>query len=404
MRILHVFDHSLPLQSGYVSRSLGIIRAQRARGWETIHVTTPRYHASAVKYEIIDGFTFYRSPPVNSSMPVLRELLEMNATKRTLSAVLRAEKPDILHAHSPLLSALPALSVARKFGLPVVYEVRGLWEDAGVDLGHMRPGSLKYRASRALDSYAMSRADWVIALCDPLRAELVERGIPNARITVVPNAVDAAFLSSASVCDSSLREELGLGNEPILGFIGSFYSYEGLDLLLEAVPVLSARVPKFTILLVGGGPEEKRLRKIVQDMGIERFVRFVGRVHHEEVSRYYGLIDVLVFPRRKMRLTDLVTPLKPLEAMAHTKPIVASDVGGHRELIRDADTGYLFSAGSASALAACLEAVILNRVSAARIAANGRAFVERQRTWDAVVDRYAGVYEEINAAGKRHPD
>ena len=376
MRILHVFDHSLPLQSGYVSRSLGILRAQRARGWETIHVTTPRHHVSGATSDVIDGFAFHRSPQVKASTPVFREILEMNATKRTLGAVLRAEMPDILHAHSPLLCALPAISVARKFGLPVVYEVRGLWEDAGVDLGHMRAGSLKYRVSRALDTYAMSRADWVIALCDPLRAELVKRGIPNGRITVVPNAVDASFLSSASVCGSSLREQLGIANEPVFGFIGSFYSYEGLDLLLEAVPILRGRVPEFTVLLVGGGPEENRLRKIVQNLAIERFVRFVGRVHHEEVSRYYGVIDVLVFPRRQMRLTDLVTPLKPLEAMAHTKPIVASDVGGHRELIRDADTGYLFPAGSASALAACLEAVILNRTGAARIAANGRKFVE----------------------------
>src|SRR4030095_5523926 len=102
MRILHVFDHSLPLQSGYVSRSLGIIRAQRARGWETIHVTTPRYHSSGVTSETIDGFKYYRSPGVKASMPVLRELLEMNSTKGTLGAVLRAERPDIIHAHSPV--------------------------------------------------------------------------------------------------------------------------------------------------------------------------------------------------------------------------------------------------------------------------------------------------------------
>ena len=116
------------------------------------------------------------------------------------------------------------------------------------------------------------------------------------------------------------------------------------------MPILSRSIPEFTVLLVGGGFEEDRLRTIVRELGIERFIRFAGRVHHEEVARYYGLIDVLVFPRRQMRLTDLVTPLKPVEAMALGKPIVASDVGGHRELIVDADNGYLFPAGDVNAL------------------------------------------------------
>src|SRR6185436_7986352 len=184
----------------------------------------------------------------------------------------------------------------------------------------------------------------VVALCNPLRTEIMARGIAGDRIAVVPNAVDPSFLAPLPKPDSALRERLGIHGQPVLGFIGSFYAYEGLDLLLEAVPYLSKQIADFLILLVGGGPEEARLRAIVERMGIGRFVRFTGRVHHEEVPSYYSLIDVCVFPRRKIRLTDLVTPLKPLEAMACLKPIVASDVGGHRELITDGQTGYLFAA------------------------------------------------------------
>src|SRR5258708_4458923 len=150
MRILHVFDHSLPLQSGYVSRSLGIIRGQRSRGWQTIHLTTPRHYGSTEPCETFDGLTFHRTAGPATSAPILRELLEMRATKRRLEEVVRTERPDLLHAHSPVLNSLPALSVARTFGLPIVYEVRALWEDAAVDLGHTRFGSLKYRASRSV--------------------------------------------------------------------------------------------------------------------------------------------------------------------------------------------------------------------------------------------------------------
>lgn len=395
MRILHVFDHSLPLQSGYVSRSLSIIHGQRSLGWETIHVTTPRHLVSKAKIENFDGLTFHRSPKITATAPLLREVLEMWATRRTLEDIVRSEKPDLLHAHSPVLNTLPALSIGRKFGLPVVYEVRALWEDAAVDLGHTSFQSLRYRASRSLDTFALARADRVIALCQPLRAEIMARGIAGNRISIVPNAVDSSFLTPAAPPDSALLQGLGIAGGPVLGFVGSFYAYEGLDLLLEAVPILSRRIPNFTILLVGGGPEETRLRSMVERAGISRFVRFTGRVHHDEVARYYGIIDICVFPRHQIRLTDLVTPLKPLEAMARVKPIVASDVGGHRELIADSQTGFLFRAGDVNALARLLETVISNPDGAAKIAAQGRKHVETSLNWDVVVRRYSAVYEEM---------
>lgn len=400
MRILHIFDHSLPLQSGYVFRSASIIRGQQARGWETIHLTTPRHPATKDICEMVDGLSFYRTANVNISVPVLRELMEMKATRRRLSEVVRAERPDLLHAHSPVLNAIPVIAVGRKFGLPVVYEVRALWEDAAVDLRRTREGGLRYLASRWLETWAMRRADWVVALCDPLRDEIAARGIARERITVVPNAVDAAFLDSVVAPDPSLRERLGIVGGPVLGFIGSFYSYEGLDLLIEAVPQLLKQMPQLRVLLVGGGPEEGRLRRMVNDAGLDHVVRFAGRVPHEDVARHYALIDIFVFPRRRMRLTELVTPLKPLEAMAQDKPVVASDVGGHRELIRDADTGYLFAADSAAALAERLRAVIENATDRGRVAANGRRFVQQERTWDVVVGRYATIYKRL-LSGRR---
>ncbi len=394
MRILHLFDHSLPLQSGYVSRSLGIIRGQRARGWQTIHVTTPRHYGSTKASETFDGLTFHRTVGSFTSVPVLRELLEMRATKRKLEDVVRSEKPDLLHAHSPVLNSLPALLIARTFGLPIIYEVRALWEDAAVDLGHTRFGSLKYRASRFVDTFTLARVDKVITLCHPLREEIIRRGVPADRIAVVPNAVDSSFLRPAPAPDAALKQSLGIRG-PVFGFIGSFYSYEGLDLLLEAVPALSREIRDFRILLVGGGPEEQRLRSIVEQSGIGHFVKFVGRVHHTDVARYYALTDVCVFPRRKIRLTDLVTPLKPVEAMANIKPIVASDVGGHRELISDNETGFLFPAGNVQALVQLLRNAVFNPAKAAQVAANGRQHVETRLTWDVVTDTYGAIYEEL---------
>src|SRR5579871_2556691 len=168
MRILHVFDHSLPLQSGYVTRSLGIIGGQRSRGWQTVHVTTPRHGATGAASETVDGFKFYRTAGSKVTIPIWREILEMRATARRLTEIVATEKPDLIHAHSPVLNVLPAVFVARKFNIPVVYEVRALWEDAAVDHGTTREGALRYRLSRLIDTWVMRRVDCVIAICEPL--------------------------------------------------------------------------------------------------------------------------------------------------------------------------------------------------------------------------------------------
>lgn len=402
MRILHVFDHSLPLQSGYVTRSLAIIRGQRARGWDTIHLTTPRhnYHAQSkiAERETFHGFTFHRTECRRLDLPVAREVFEMRATERRLRSLVRAERPDIIHAHSPALNAIPALKVGRELRVPVIYEIRALWEDAGADLGRGHEQSVRYRLARWLDTRAMYRADGVVALCEALRAEIITRGISATRISVVPNAVDPTFLAPIQPADQ-LRRSLGLEGVSVLGFIGSFYAYEGIDLLIGALQQLGSRRADLAVLLVGGGPELQRLRELVKAQDLERKVRFVDRVKVDEVLQYYTLVDLLVLPRRRMRLTDLVTPLKPLEAMAQQTPVLASDVGGHRELIRHNETGFLFRPNDPTALANAIEDALSDRDRLVEIIVNGRRFVEEERDWTTVCGRYEAIYSE--ALGQR---
>ncbi|MFC7335298.1 TIGR04063 family PEP-CTERM/XrtA system glycosyltransferase [Rhodocista pekingensis] len=399
MRILHVFDHSLPLQSGYVFRSLGILRAQRALGWQTFHLTTPRQGDRLNAVESADGWDFLRTPVptgVLARLPVVRYGAEMRATAHRLDALVRELKPDILHAHSPVLNGLPALSVGRRHGIPVVYEVRAFWEDAAVDLGSANDGGLRYRASRWLETRVLHRADAVVALCEGVRTEIVGRGVPSARVTIVPNAVDPGPFAGDRRHDGALAAELGLDGAEVIGFIGSFYHYEGLDLLLRALPAVRARRPRLRLLLVGGGDQEAALRRLAADLGLEGSVVFAGRVPHAAVKRHYDLIDLLVYPRCRMRLTDLVTPLKPLEAMAQGRVVVASDVGGHRELIRDGETGFLFAADDPAALAARLVAVLEAQAAWPAIGTAARRQVERERTWTTVAARYAGVYRAVH--------
>ncbi len=404
LRVLHVLDHSIPLHSGYTFRTRAILREQRRLGWETFHVTSPKHSAPSSAEEDVDGLHFYRTlwrPRGLAELPALGEIALMRATGRRLAEVAGIVQPHLIHAHSPVLNALPALRVGRRLGIPVVYEVRAFWEDAAVDHGTGREWGLRYRASRALETYALKQADHVTTICEGLKADIVARGVRAERVTVIPNAVDIAEFRFGTPPDQQLKRDLGLAGHTVIGFIGSFYAYEGLDLLVQALPrVLQVR-PDARLLLVGGGPQEKDLRAAVHEAGLDDKVVFTGRVPHGVVQRYYSLVDVFAYPRRSMRLTEIVTPLKPLEAMAQGQLLVASDVGGHRELIRDGQTGILFRADDAQALAGAVLRMLDERSRWPQLRAEGRRFVEEERNWRCSVARYAPVFTRLAAGAHR---
>ena len=392
MRILHVLDHSIPLHSGYTFRTLAILREQRALGWETFHLTGPKQGATIEREETVDGWHFYRTSLAPSrALPGIKEIGLINAMSARLAEVVRLVKPDILHAHSPALNALAALRVGRRCKIPIVYEVRAFWEDAAVDHGTSSEGGLRYRLTRALETYAVRRADAVTTICEGLKRDLIARQVPAAKLTVIPNAVNLDDFGARKP-DLDLQRSLNLTAATVLGFIGSFYAYEGLDLLLDALPLMLRENPTIKVLLVGGGNEESALKAQVARLKLGAQVLFAGRVPHAEVQRYYDLVDILVYPRHPMRLTELVTPLKPLEAMAQGRLVVASDVGGHRELITNQVNGVLFKAGDPVAAARCILDLIQARERWPELIAAGRRLVENERNWRTSVARYIPIY------------
>jgi PEP-CTERM/exosortase A-associated glycosyltransferase len=405
MRILHILDHSIPLQSGYTFRTRNILREQDKLGWDTCHVTGLKQRTTKGLEEVVDGLHFYRTPDRGSvlgKLPMFNQLRVIRTLEARIGQVIEKEKPDILHAHSPALNGLAALRAGKKYGLPVVYECRAFWEDAAVDHGTSSAGGLRYRLTRALETRVFREAAAVTTICEGLRRDIIERGVPRDTVTVIPNAVDVEAFNMDAAPDENLRRKLALQGKTVLGFIGSFYAYEGLPLLLKALPAILVKKPEVVLLLVGGGPDEDRIRGQVNSMNLNDAVVFTGRVPHSEVQNYYGLVDVFVYPRLPMRLTELVTPLKPLEAMAKGKLVVASDVGGHRELIADRETGYLFRAGDA----VDLSAKVLELLSVAGqwedMRRKGRNFVENERNWRTSVARYQAVYSNLNVAGALH--
>ncbi|MCH2236616.1 MAG: glycosyltransferase, exosortase A system-associated [Sphingomonadales bacterium RIFCSPHIGHO2_01_FULL_65_20] len=400
-RILHVLDHSLPLHSGYSFRTRAILTAQHRAGLEVRGVTSVRHQASlptgshVEAVEQHDGLTFHRTMEPVSGPPGLREWRDIAALARATEATAAIWKPDILHAHSPALDGLAAIRAGRRLGLPVLYEIRAFWEDAAVGNGTGSETSAKYWLTRQMENRVVAQADAVAVICEGLRDDLIARGFPADKIMVSPNGVDLELFGTPVRADPARAEALGLTGKTVLGFIGSFYPYEGLDDLIAAMPMLIARDPDIRLLLVGGGPAEAALRAQAEASPAAHAIRFVGRVPHSEVEHYYSLTDILVYPRKAMRLTETVTPLKPLEAMAQGRLVAASNVGGHRELIADGVTGTLFAPDDPQALADALAGLIAGREGWDERRATARRFVGEERNWARNVERYQPVYQRM---------
>lgn len=401
-RILHILDHSLPLHSGYTFRTRAIMKSQIAAGMEVRGLTGPRQgsdetamSSDCLREEEAEGLTFYRASGQPSGPPGVREWNEIEGLRHAIEQAAQVWRPDILHAHSPALTGIAGLRASHRLNLPFVYEIRAFWEDAAVGNGTGRAGSLRYRLTRALENRVVAGADAVFTICEGLREDLVGRGHGAGKIGLSPNGVDLAMFGDPPPRDRELASELGLGGGPVIGFVGSFYDYEGLDDLIDALPLLRSRHPRARLLLVGGGPMDESLRARAAASPAADGITFTGRVPHSEVERYYSLIDVLAYPRKRSRLTDLVTPLKPLEAMAQQRIVAASDVGGHRELIEDGRTGVLFPPDDPQGCADALAALLDSRSEWGAMRERAAAHVAAHHDWAHNIHRYQAVYQSL---------
>jgi PEP-CTERM/exosortase A-associated glycosyltransferase len=315
----------------------------------------------------------------------------MTLLGRRIRDLIKIEKPNLLHVHSPVLNAIPALCLGRRLGIPVVYEIRAFWEDAAVDHGSYRQYSWKYVLTRSIETWVCRKAAHVVVLCNGLKKDLLNRGIKEKKISVVPNGVN---LDDFRPCepDSEYIKLWELAGKRVIGFIGSFYRYEGLDLLIDAFASLVRVNPDIVLLLAGGGKQETQLKALKRRLQLGKKIIIPGRIPHNRIAGIYAITDILGYPRYSHRLTELVTPLKPLEAMAMGKAVVASDVGGHRELIRDGHTGILFPAGNVSALAEALHRLLNDDVLRKRLEEQSSFWVRQERSWGKTTGIYADIY------------
>jgi glycosyltransferase involved in cell wall biosynthesis len=390
--VLMFVTNALPAtNAGYTVRTHRIALAQRALGLDPHVVTRLGYPltqgiADPRPRVEVDGIPYHRLLPW---LPSARLEPAVRAAGKLVAEV----RPGVLHAVSNHHNAAVALEVGRRSGLPVVYEVRGFLEDSWLSRSPANtPDQDFYRLTRELETRRMAEAGAVVTLGAAMREEIASRGVPEERIFVVPNGVDEEFLTPLPD-PGPLRAELGIEpDQVVVGLTSSFYSYEGIDTLIDACAILRGRDVPVTLLLVGDGPERAALEKRAAG---DRRVIFTGRVPMAAIRRYHSVLDVFAVPRRADRVCQLVTPLKPIEAMAGGIPVIASDVRALREIVEPGVTGTLTLPEEAEAWAISLDELIYSPELRHKIGQAARDWVRAERTWRTVTTRYLDAYRSF---------
>ncbi|GAA4283363.1 hypothetical protein GCM10022261_08940 [Brevibacterium daeguense] len=403
-KVAYLLHNSLPYHSaGYSTRTHGLLSAVRQQGWDMVGVTRLGYPYDMPQYkelgpiqaiDIVNGVPYHRlstEPGLEMKKPIQQYV---DRYVERLKVFAEDEKPFLLHAASNHWNGLAAVSAALQLGLPSVYEVRGLWE---VTRGSRDPewasGGM-YRFMARMEADAASNATHVLAITHALKSELIARGVDGEKITVVPNGVDSSRFRRRER-DRELAQSLGINNKTVIGYVGSILDYEGLGLLIESAGKIASERDDFVVLLVGDGAELEKFRTEVEIAGLQHLFRFTGRVPHEEVERYYSLIDITPFPRLPLPVCEMVSPLKPFEAMSMEKAVVASDVAALAEIVRHGETGLLHEKGNADSLATALRQLLDNHELRSRLAVNGRRWVTEERQWSQLGRTISDIYESL---------
>ena len=405
--VLYLLHNSLPHHSGgYATRTHGLLTELNRSGWDVDGVTRLGY-----PYDM-PGMADAPDLPAHERIGEVdyhhllagRDIEKKNPmfdyTERYADQLLplaHAERPAIIHAASNHWNGLTAVKTARRLGIPSVYEVRGLWE---VTRGSRDPEwarSDQYTYIARMEADAARGATHVLAITEALKDELVARGVDSDKITLVPNGVDTERFTPIPR-DEELAESLGVAGKTVIGYVGTIVDYEGLDLLLDAAKQLARSRADFHVLIIGDGAQLEALRATAEAEGLTDVITFTGRVPHEEVERYYSIIDITPFPRLPLPVCEMVSPLKPFEAMAMGKAVVASDVAALAEIVTPGRNGLLHTKGSADSLVEQLERLLDDPAFTRELGLSSRSWVVEHRDWRTLSQRIASIYSTLTAS------
>lgn len=394
VNVFHVLHHYKRL-TGYSVRSRYIMKYQKEAGLNVDYISVEDYILKHIDNVFSNEFLEHcKFKALKAPLYVIRRIYYMKLLKESLIHKLRRFKPTIIHVHSPWELAADAIKLIKStdFRIPIVCEVRGLWEETAVALEAIRRSPL-YLIAKKQEKYVLTNADAIVAISEHLKGYLSSKGVDKDKIVVIPNGVDTSFFKPLPK-NRGIMSELGISFEDIvIGYIGSIRKIEGLDILIEAVKHLQPQNTK--IIIMGEGEYRRDLVYKVRQLKLERNIKLLKSVPPKDILKYYSVLDIFVIPRRRFYVNELVTPLKPLEAMAMEKCIIASNVGGLKEIVHDGVTGLLFEADNVEDLIQKINLAIVDNALRERLAKNAREWVVKHRNWKHLVNNYIKLYASL---------
>ena len=434
LKVLHVLANGPPDVNGYAVRTHGLMKAySELPNIEVVGLTSPWYPDRDSMAEPIemDGITYRRCLHPARMKSVKGTAMKWSASRgkdriagsagfaskslwrRALSLLFKPLRPgwawleekiifkhftsriiqvaseesaQVIHAHVPYRVGIPALRAARKLNLPFIYEMRGMWEESAVASGRWKSGGLAYRRFRRMETKVLRAADNVICISETLREEAISRGVNEDKISVVPNAVDAEVVGEESDLFHEMKEKLE--DKLVVGYIGSLRELEGVDLTAEAVSILKGKGVDVNFFVLSSESGQDDLRAYCDELGIAENSYIVGPVPHDQVGPFYDLIDVFVVSRPDTRVTRLVTPLKPFEAMRSGRAIVMADLPALAEIVVDGKTGCLYPAGDVQALSETINRLLQDESLRNKLGESATSWIYRNRTWSNVITQF----------------
>jgi len=442
LQILHILANSPPDVNGYAIRTHGLLKAySELPEVEVVGLTSPWYPERESMSEPIemDGITYHRClhpariklvkgpglkwtgargrtrmagsdgfaakpiwkrafslafKPLRPGWSWIEERILFKHFTSRIIEVAKEEGVDVIHAHVPYRVGIPAMRAARKLNLPFVYEMRGMWEESAVASGRWKAGGLAHRRFRRMETKVLREADSVICISETLREEAMSRGISKDKIIIVPNAVSIND-NEIELPELFIEMKEKLQNFPVVGYIGSLRELEGVDLTAKAVSILKEQGVDINFFVLSSETGQDELRDYCKSLGIAKQSYIEGPVPHEQVAPFYDLIDVFVVSRPDTKVTRLVTPLKPFEAMLSGRAVVMSNLPALAEIIEDGETGRLYPAGDAQALSETINELLHNETKRLKLGDNAKSWVTENRTWDSVTEKMSFIYEGL---------
>lgn len=409
-RICYFLHNSFPYSSGgYATRAHGLATALHEKGYDVLATTRPGFpldnienldESEVVEREVIDGVTYNRLlTPRRRSIKMLDYMLQ---SADAIEAHLRKHRPAFVMAASNYQTGFPSLLAARRLGLPFCYEVRGFWEITRISREPKFRKHPSFYFQEFMEAELCRQADQVFTLTRAMRGELVRRGVPQDHVILLPNACNPeTFLPRPRA--TALAKRLGIpADVPVIGYIGSFVQYEGLENLASACALIKKRGLEFRLMIVGNedvsggglGPIARKIHAEAYDGGFSEWLIMPGRVPHDEVPDYYSLVDIAPFPRKPQPVTEMVSPMKPLEAMAMERAVLVSSVEAMAEMVQHGTTGEVFEKGNIDDLADKLQLLMTDEEKRKAIGKAARSWVSEWRSWE----RASTIVDEVFTA------